>query len=93
MTQNDKKNSQQEFYKNTGEASPEYINRTYRLLFTNAEYLDKFVLELQLKHKIKLSRNEIVNTFIEILQEKIEDEEIDLATIKSTEDVKNLFLK
>ena len=93
MNPEEKKNSRQEFYKNTNNTAPDYINRTYRLAFTNAEYLDKFVLELQLNHKTKLSRNEIVNAFIEILQEKIEDGKIDIASIKTSEDVKNLFFK
>jgi hypothetical protein len=87
------KNSQQEFYKNTAEENPDFINRTYRLAFKNAEYLDQFVLQLQLTHKTKISRNEIVNAFIEILEEKMEDRNGDLSKIKSIEDIKNLFFK
>ena len=87
------KNNQHEFYKNTAEETPEHINRTYRLNYKNAEYLDQFVLQLQLTHKIKISRNEIVNAFIEILEEKMEDNNNDISKIKSSEDIKNLFLK
>lgn len=87
------KNSQEQFYKNTAAEEPDYINRTYRLSSRNATYLDQFVLNLQLKNKLKISRNEVVNAFIEILEEKMDVIDNDFTKIQSTEDLKNLFFK
>jgi hypothetical protein len=87
------KNSQEQFYKNTAAEEPDYINRTYRLAAKNATYLDQFVLSLQLKNKVKISRNEVVNAFIEILEEKMETIDHDYSKIQTAEDLKNLFFK